>query len=216
MTGSLRLKYPTKGRKYESVLYGRGVPRIAFRWRKLNLEDYFQPVIFETEKNQVYKTSVKQQQQAFGTLTRKLFKPRLTIIGTGAGGAGYPEAAQFVLWLLLQAYENRHLVSDREPFWYSIYNNRDNRLTRYYPDELSKTTLGIEDPSILVLDNLYANSGQASLNKAQDIINKYRYELPVYVLVNGTSGQEFSHKHLHIWANIYFQIGGVSQRVTSI
>ena len=210
---NLLLKFPTKSRHYEAALAEKGVPRVAFQFRKLDLNYYLQPALFETPQNKFLKTSLQQQYQAFNAVTNRLFKPRLIIIGTNPGGVGYVEATRFILWLVLQAYQRRNSVSGNEPLWYPIYNNRDDRLIRYYPDDLTRTTTGIETPSFLVLDNLYPNSGERSLNKAQDIINYYRYKIPVYVIVKGITGHEFSYSYIHIQANYYFQFGSGSRAI---
>ena len=208
----LVIKFPSRCRPLEPTLRSRGVPPVAFQFRKLDLQQYLQPALFEAPGNKVLKTTLQQQHRAFEAITNKLFKPRLIIVGTSPGGVGYPEATRFILWLALQAYQRRREVHEREPLWYSVYNNRDDRLTRYYPDEFTRETTGIETPSFLVLDNIYPNSSQYTLNKVQDIINRYRYQTPVYVLVNGITGLEFSYK-IHIQANYYFHFAGSVQVV---
>lgn len=209
------IRFPQRCRQFEPELRERGVPHLAFQFRKLDLGQYLQPLQYQAASSQEYKVSVPQQTRALDSLTKKIFKPRLIIVGTEAGGMGYPEATRMLLWLFLQAYQKQKDVNGTLPLWYPVYNNRDRRLLERQQDAMSQHMTGFDDPSMLVLDNLYVNSNMYVINKAQEIINHWRYSVPVFVLVSGCNALEFGFKQLHIQASYYLQIGS-GRKVISV
>ena len=208
------LKFPAKNNKdFQRFFRGKGVPECAFHYRKLDLGRITADLIWENPKKRVYKLSSKKQLDYFDKIVKDPFQPRLVVVGTGEGGDGYIEASRLVFWLFHRAYKKRESVAHREPLWYRVYNNRDDRLLRVYKDDIERTSSGIEAFSFLVLDNLYPNSSPIHINKTQDLIDFYRDKMTVIAIIHGINAYEFAETKLYTNTNMAFHI---TQRSTVI
>ena len=200
-------KFPTKNTKKLQVFFrGKGVPDCAFHFRKFNIERVCAPLTWEQPKSKkIRHLSIKKQLSYFKEIKKNPQTPRFILIGTGFEGQGYTETSKLLFILMYEAY-NRLKLSGKEPLWYKVYDNQDKRLIRYYKDSIEQASISPSNISFLVLDNLYENSTNNHYNKARDIINFYKENIPVIVIIQGMNCFEFSQKILYMDADMHFNI----------
>ena len=198
------LKFPSYNRsKIEDLFKSFGVPFEAFRFRKLDINKIISPLLWEDSSSKILKSTYKQQISCLDLLKKEPFKPQFIIIGTEKNNTGYEEAIKIVFYYMFYAFRSKENRND--PLWYSIYDNKDDKLIKIYKDTI-ESSVNIEEPSFLVLDNIFVNSNFNKLNKTQDIISKYRYKIPIILIVRGVNALEFSNNYLFIKADKYIHI----------